>query len=311
MHSIPTAARSTGDASRVPLELRRRAGRHRAGAPAGRGADCSPTKCQPQARPAPVRLHHPAKAKRVVQLFMSGAASQCDTFDYKPELIKRNGQPFDPGEKVELFQSNPGRLHEEPLGLEAVRPVRQVDERPGAAPGHLRRRHGVHPLDGLEVERPRAGHVHAEHGLRAARLPGMGAWVSLRPGQPERQPADVRRAARLAGFAPNGPGNWSAGFLPAAHQGTLIRPAAANPIADLFPPPSAKYITPDSERDGLGAAGATEPRAPGRSRGRLAARRADRLVRAGRPAATERARGARHLRRDRRPRARCTAWTTR
>ncbi len=33
-------------------------------------------------------LHHPAKAKRVVQLFMSGAASQCDTFDYKPRLIE-------------------------------------------------------------------------------------------------------------------------------------------------------------------------------------------------------------------------------
>ena len=32
--------------------------------------------------------HFPAKAKRVVQLFMSGAASQCDTFDYKPELIR-------------------------------------------------------------------------------------------------------------------------------------------------------------------------------------------------------------------------------
>src|SRR2546430_8166697 len=29
-------------------------------------------------------LHHRAKAKRVVQMFMSGAASQCDTFDYKP-----------------------------------------------------------------------------------------------------------------------------------------------------------------------------------------------------------------------------------
>ena len=29
-------------------------------------------------------LYHRAKAKRVVQLFMSGAASQCDTFDYKP-----------------------------------------------------------------------------------------------------------------------------------------------------------------------------------------------------------------------------------
>ena len=48
------------------------------------------------------------KAKRVVQLFMSGAASQCDTFDYKPRLIKHAGEKFDPGEKVELFQSNPG-----------------------------------------------------------------------------------------------------------------------------------------------------------------------------------------------------------
>ena len=53
-------------------------------------------------------LHHRAKAKRVVQLFMSGAASQCDTFDYKPRLIQRSGEKFDPGEKVELFQSDPG-----------------------------------------------------------------------------------------------------------------------------------------------------------------------------------------------------------
>src|SRR5215510_11678161 len=52
--------------------------------------------------------HHTPRAKRVVQLFMSGAASQCDTFDYKPELIRRNGEPFDPGGKVELFQSTPG-----------------------------------------------------------------------------------------------------------------------------------------------------------------------------------------------------------
>src|SRR2546421_10585954 len=52
-------------------------------------------------------LHHPARAKRVVQLFMSGAASQVDTFDYKPELIRRHGEKFDPGGKVELFQSKP------------------------------------------------------------------------------------------------------------------------------------------------------------------------------------------------------------
>src|SRR5205085_5223003 len=59
-------------------------------------------------------LHHRAKAKRVVQLFMSGAASQCDTFDYKPALIERHGQKFDPGGKVELFQSEAGAVMKSP-----------------------------------------------------------------------------------------------------------------------------------------------------------------------------------------------------
>src|SRR5215510_1364441 len=49
-------------------------------------------------------LHHPARAKRVVQLFMSGGASQCDLFDYKPLLIERNGSQWDPGEQVKLFE---------------------------------------------------------------------------------------------------------------------------------------------------------------------------------------------------------------
>src|SRR5213596_2613371 len=63
---------------------------------------------------APGAMHFPAKAKRVVQLFMSGAASQCDTFDYKPRLIRENGTKWDPGEKVELFQSDPGQTMQSP-----------------------------------------------------------------------------------------------------------------------------------------------------------------------------------------------------
>src|ERR1043165_7273726 len=58
--------------------------------------------------------HFAPRAKRVVQLFMSGAASQCDTFDYKPEVVRRNGQKFDPGGKVELFQSTPGAVMASP-----------------------------------------------------------------------------------------------------------------------------------------------------------------------------------------------------
>jgi len=59
-------------------------------------------------------LHHRARARRVVQLFMSGAASQCDTFDYKPELIKQHGTKFDPGGQVELFQSSPENCMKSP-----------------------------------------------------------------------------------------------------------------------------------------------------------------------------------------------------
>src|SRR5947207_5525898 len=68
-----------------------------------------------QARPdGKVGLHHPARARRVVELFMSGAASQCDLFDYKPLLIQKHGERFDPGGKIELFQSTPGAVMKSP-----------------------------------------------------------------------------------------------------------------------------------------------------------------------------------------------------
>ena len=139
--------------------------------------------------------HFPAKAKRVVQLFMSGAASQCDTFDYKPELIRRNGEKFDPGGKVELFQSSPGRGDEEPVGMEAARPVREVGERPGAAHRIVRGRYCICAFDGGEIERTRSGHVHAKYRFRAAGVSVHGLVGVLRAGQHERESADVYRAA--------------------------------------------------------------------------------------------------------------------
>src|SRR5437870_2119682 len=56
--------------------------------------------------------HHPARAKRVIQLFMNGGASQMDLFDYKHGLLKRHGQKFDPGtgERVEAATSEPGTV---------------------------------------------------------------------------------------------------------------------------------------------------------------------------------------------------------
>lgn len=46
-------------------------------------------------------LHHPARVKRIIQLFMNGGVSQMDTFDYKPELARLHGQKIGPKEKPE------------------------------------------------------------------------------------------------------------------------------------------------------------------------------------------------------------------
>jgi hypothetical protein len=40
-----------------------------------------------------IAMHHLAKAKAVIQIFCPGGVSQVDTWDYKPELAKRNGTP--------------------------------------------------------------------------------------------------------------------------------------------------------------------------------------------------------------------------
>jgi hypothetical protein len=196
-------------------------------------------------------LHHPPKAKRVVQLFMSGAASQCDLFDYKPDLIKLNGQPFDPGEKVELFQSEPGLCMASPWGW---RQHGQCGQWMSDLLPHL-----AACVDDIAFVHSMVSksNVHGpatfmqNTGFVLPGFPAMGAWISYGLGNMTDNLPTFVVLPDGRGFAPNGPGNWSAGFLPATHQGTLIRPAAANPIADLFPPADARFITPAGEAAGL------------------------------------------------------------
>jgi len=68
-------------------------------------------------RDAAAATHHAPKAKRVIQLFMNGGASQCDLFDYKPQLNARHGQKFDPGNgaRVEASVSVSGTLMKSPF----------------------------------------------------------------------------------------------------------------------------------------------------------------------------------------------------
>ena len=189
------------------------------------------------------------RARRVVQLFMSGAASQCDTFDYKPELTKRHGQKFDPGGKVELFQSDPGPIMKSPWSWKQHG---QCGKWASDLVPHL-----AECVDDIAFVHSMVGksNVHGpatfmqNTGFVLPGFPHMGAWISYGLGSLNNNLPTFVVLPDVRGFAPNGPANWSAGFLPAVHQGTMIRVGKPNPIYDLFPPDSARFITRDSERD--------------------------------------------------------------
>ena len=194
-------------------------------------------------------LHHPAKAKRVVQLFMSGAASQCDTFDYKPELIKRHGQKFDPGGKVELFQSDPGACMKSPWDWkqygQSGKWVSDLVPHLASCVDDIAFIHSM--VAKSNVHGPAT--FMQNTGFVLPGFPSMGAWMSYGLGRlTDNLPVFVV-LPDVRGFAPNGAANWSAGFLPAAHQGTMVRVGRENPIHDLFPSKSAKFINKQSEDD--------------------------------------------------------------
>jgi hypothetical protein len=192
-----------------------------------------------------------AKAKRVVQLFMSGAASQCDTFDYKPLLIEKANQKWDPGEKVELFQSNPGVVMPSPWDwkqygqcgkwVSSLFPyiAQRVDDM--AFVHSVMAKSNVHgPATFMQ-----------NTGFILPGFPSAGAWVSYALGSMNENLPVFVVLPDPRGVPPNGPSNWSNGFLPAAHQAMVIQPSSATPIHDLHPPAEANHITAESERDGL------------------------------------------------------------
>jgi hypothetical protein len=195
------------------------------------------------------QTHFPAKAKRVVQLFMSGAASQCDTFDYKPLLIRRNGEKFDPGGKVELFQSSPGAVMKSPWEWkrrgQCGKWISDLVPNIASCADDMAFVHSM--ISKSNVHGPAT--FMQNTGFVLPGFPCMGSWVSYGLGSMNENLPTFIVLPDSRGFAPNGPGNWSNGFLPASHQGTLIRASSENPIYDLFPAKAAKFITPSSEKD--------------------------------------------------------------
>ena len=198
------------------------------------------------------KLHHAPKAKRVIQLFMNGGASQMDLFDYKPGLLKRHGEKFDPGagKRVEAATSEPGTV---------LKPMSEFKQhgRCGRWVSSLLP-HAAKCVDDLAffMAMTSKTNVHGpgsylmNTGFLLPGFPSFGAWTSYALGsETDNLPAFVV-LPDTRGLPYNQKGNFSSGFLPVSHQGTIINPSAAAPIADLHAPASAKYITAGADLDG-------------------------------------------------------------
>lgn len=194
-------------------------------------------------------LHHPPRARRVVQLFMAGAASHLDLWDYKPQLEKHHGEESDFGEHVEAFQNGLGPWMKSPFRFsphgETGKMLSEVVQPLGACVDDMT---FIHNMVGKTGVHSQATYLQAT-GFQSPGFPGMGCWVSYALGAINDNLPTFVVLPDHRGFASNGPKNWGSAFLPASYQGTAIFPQRENPIEDLLP--KADFVSAASEREGL------------------------------------------------------------
>ncbi len=179
-----------------------------------------------------VRPHHAPRAKAVIFLYMDGGPSHVDTFDYKPELQRRDGKPFPWRKEPTQFQDD-GDILGSPWRF----------ARYGQA-GHFVSDlfpHLAQSADRLCLvkstvsdfsEHTNANYfLHTGHGLQGR--PSAGAWVSHGLGCDSRElPAFVVLGGGL--IPPGGSDCYGNGFLPARTQGSLLR-MHGEPLANVRP----------------------------------------------------------------------------
>jgi hypothetical protein len=195
---------------------------------------------------APKSPHFPAKAKRVIHLFMAGAPSQLDLFDHKPELKKLEGKPLPPS---------------------VIGGQRYAFIRPDAAVLGPQFKFAKHGKSGLEISEmlphlskvadeiclirsmktDQFNHAPAQiflnTGFSQPGRPCLGAWTLYGLGcETQDLPAFVVMSTG-AGIS-GGAANWSSGFLPTLYSGVRFR-NQGDPILNVSSP---KDVDPALEK---------------------------------------------------------------
>ena len=184
-------------------------------------------------------LHHPARAKSVIFLFMEGAPSSIDLFDPKPALEKLHGQPLPSSFKPIILAMGE---HNAPL-MASKRQWKQHGEGGLWISDWLP--HTAKCADDLCVVRSLWGNginhsggvCQMNTGSVLAGRPSLGSWVTYGLGTENQDlPAFVVMEDNQ-GQVINGTRNWGTGFMPAVYQGTPFQ-SGPEPIRNLSTPAS-------------------------------------------------------------------------
>ncbi len=198
---------------------------------------------------APKQPHYKPKAKRVIHLFMAGAPSQLDLFDYKPKLVEFEGKPIPP---------------------EIIGGQRYAFIRPDAAVMAPRFKFAKHGQSGAEISEalPHLSKivddiclvksVHTDQfnhapaqiflntGFSQPGRPSLGSWVTYGLGS-ESQDLPAYVVMSTGSGISGGSANWSSGFLPTVYTGVRFR-NEGDPILNVSSP---KGVDAKLQRDSL------------------------------------------------------------
>lgn len=196
-------------------------------------------------------LHFPPRAKRVIYLFMAGAPSQLELFDYKPMLEKLEGKPIPPsvikGQRYAFIQPDA-----------AVLGPRFKFSRQGKCGAEISDiiPHFAKVVDEVALVRSvhtdKFNHAPAQlfmnTGSGIPGRPAMGSWLSYGLGnEADDLPSFV--VLNSSGSVSGGASMWSSGFLPSEHQGIPFR-SQGDPILHVSNPSG---IDMTAQRDAIRA----------------------------------------------------------
>ncbi len=180
------------------------------------------------------RAHYTPRAKAVIWLFQTGSPSQVDTFDYKPELQKRDGKDLAGADPKTGFFTTSGKCLKSPFQW-------SQQGQSGAWISEIFPQMSKHVDDIAFVyscysqsNNHTPAMLEFNSGMIRQGFPSMGSWLTYGLGS---ENANLPAYVVMHGTKPRGGDPiWSSGFLPSVYQATALDPRAEHPVDNLERP---------------------------------------------------------------------------